>query len=96
MERKFEANPYITEYPKQIVYEKIDFMTKLIESKVGIRPIVHRAGRWASSDYMFDILSELGYIADCSVVSGCNMLNYPGKRLHMDLIIECIPMRLIW
>ncbi len=81
LERKFEANPYITEYPKQIVYEKIDFMTKLIESKVGIRPIVHRAGRWASSDYMFDILSELGYIADCSVVSGCNMLNYPGKTV---------------
>ena len=30
---------------------------------------------------MFDILSELGYIADCSVVSGCNMLNYPGKTV---------------
>ena len=27
------------------------------------------------------ILSELGYIADCSVVSGCNMLNYPGKTV---------------
>lgn len=91
LERKFEGNPYITEYPEQIVYEKIDFMTKLIESKVGIRPIVHRAGRWASSDCMFDILSELGYIADCSVVSGCNMLNYPGKTVSYGFDYRTYP-----
>lgn len=91
LERKFEANPYITEYPKQIVYEKIDFMTKLIERKVGIRPVVHRAGRWASSDCMFDILSELGYIADCSVVSGCNMLNYSGKTVSYGFDYRTYP-----
>ncbi len=91
LERKFEGNPYITEYPEQIVYEKIDFMTKLIESKVGIRPVVHRAGRWASSDCMFDILSELGYIADCSVVSGCNMLNYPGKTVSYGFDYRTYP-----
>lgn len=88
LERKFA---YITEYPEQIVYEKIDFMTKLIESKVGIRPVVHRAGRWASSDCMFDILSELGYIADCSVVSGCNMLNYPGKTVSYGFDYRTYP-----
>ena len=91
LERKFEGNPYITEYPEQIVYEKIDFMTKLIESKVGIRPVVHRAGRWASSDCLFDILSELGYIADCSVVSGCNMLNYPGKTVSYGFDYRTYP-----
>lgn len=91
LERKFEGNPYITEYPEQIVYEKIDFMTKLIESKVGIRPVVHRAGRWASCDCMFDILSELGYIADCSVVSGCNMLNYPGKTVSYGFDYRTYP-----
>lgn len=91
LERKFEGNPYITEYPEQIVYEKIDFMTKLIESKVGIRPVVHRAGRWASSDCMFDILSELEYIADCSVVSGCNMLNYPGKTVSYGFDYRTYP-----
>lgn len=91
LERKFEGNPYITEYPEQIVYEKIDYMTKFIESKVGIRPIVHRAGRWASSDSMFDILSELGYIADCSVVSGCNMLNYPGKTVSYGFDYRTYP-----
>lgn len=76
------ANPYITEYPKNVIYEKMKYITNLIEKKVGIRPVTHRAGRWATSDILFDVLSDLNYIVDCSIVSGCNMLNFPGRSVN--------------
>lgn len=59
--------PYLIEYPVDVMREKVITMTNLIETKLGIRPIVHRAGRWGMNDDYFRILSELGYIADCSV-----------------------------
>lgn len=78
---KYHFNPYITEYPDSVIYEKLLFLTNLIEEKIGIRPVSHRAGRWASSDALFAILAKLGYVVDCSIVSGWNMTNYPGKTV---------------
>lgn len=59
--------PYLIEYPKDIMKEKIMTMTNAIEQKFGRRPVTHRSGRWAMNDSYFELLHEQGYIADCSV-----------------------------
>lgn len=59
--------PYLIEYPRKIMEEKIKTMTSLIEEKLAIKPIVHRAGRWAINDDYFELLAKYGYIADCSI-----------------------------
>lgn len=64
--------PYLIEYPREIMEEKILRMTGIIEEKIGIRPIVHRAGRWAMNDDYFELLAECGYIADCSITPYIN------------------------
>lgn len=64
--------PYLIEYPKEIMREKIVRMTDIIEKKIGIGPVVHRAGRWAMNDDYFELLAECGYIADCSITPYIN------------------------
>lgn len=90
------ANPYITEYPKDIIYAKMEYITELIEKKIGVRPVTHRAGRWATSDILFDILSDLGYIVDCSIVSGCNMMNFPGRSVNYGFDYRQKPNKAFW
>jgi len=81
--RKFDGNPYITEYPDEIIYEKLRVLTNRITDVMEERPYSHRAGRWASSDSMFRALDEMGYLVDCSIVSGwdgrCNCGQTIGK-----------------
>ena len=39
------GNPYLIEYPYEIMSEKIRYITDLIFKRTGIRPVSHRAGR---------------------------------------------------
>lgn len=71
--------PYLIEYPTDVMREKVAAMTKLIESRFGKRPVVHRAGRWAMNDDYFEILHEHGYIADCSVTPYINWASSVGR-----------------
>lgn len=61
------GQPYLIEFPESIMEAKIKTMTELIFSRTGIRPISHRAGRWAMDDRYFRLLSKYGYKCDCSV-----------------------------
>jgi len=79
IEDKYNGNAYITEYPPEIMLKKMEFLTDLIEERVGVRPISHRSGRWATNDALFEVLEKLGYEIDCSIVAGCNMSRLPGK-----------------
>jgi len=58
--------PYLIEYPQDIMEEKIAIMTEAIK-KIGITPVSHRAGRWATDDRYFKLLIKYGYKIDCSV-----------------------------
>ncbi len=58
---------YLVEYPTDIMEEKIKFMTLFLEKTFGIRPYVHRAGRWATDARYFQLLNDHGYTVDCSV-----------------------------
>lgn len=59
--------PYLIEYPTEIVEQKIEYITKFINERTGIKPTSHRAGRWAMNGFYYDMLIKYGYTADCSV-----------------------------
>lgn len=69
---------YLIEYPTKIMEEKIRFMTEFLEKTFGTRPVVHRAGRWATDERYLQLLSKYGYLADCSVAPGMNMQRSKG------------------
>lgn len=69
--------PYLIEYPAEIMEAKIKTMTELIENRIGVKPVSHRAGRWATSNIYFDLLKKYGYKIDCSVTPG---IDWSGNR----------------
>ena len=77
----FSGNPYITEYPQDVMFEKMKFMTDFLQNTFEQKMTSHRAGRWASNETMFRILSELGYTTDCSWVTGMDMSSLPGATI---------------
>ena len=79
--RRYKGNPYITEYPDEVMFEKMGMLTSCISDHLEVTPVSHRAGRWASSQQMFQVLSELGYFVDCSVVSGWNASKIVGQTI---------------
>ena len=79
MQDEKSGNPYLTEYPKDIMQEKISEMTRLITERFGVKPMVHRAGRWAMNDVYFQLLKEEGYIADCSITPFINWEKSVGR-----------------
>ena len=58
---------YLIEYPEAIMHEKVKRLTKLLTDKFGVRPVSHRSGRWATNAKYYEILSNNGYLVDCSV-----------------------------
>lgn len=72
LQNQYGGNPYITEYSKQIIWEKHRYLKELIINRLGIIPTTYRAGRWATNNELFDVLEELGFLVDCSVTPGIN------------------------
>ena len=72
------GKPYLIEYPKEVMYEKIHLLSSLIQSRTGTKPVSHRAGRWATNQNYFELLMEEGYKVDCSVTPSINWANMPG------------------
>lgn len=71
--------PYLIEYPKKIMEEKIVNLTNLIENKFKVKPISHRSGRWATNDVYFELLKKYGYKVDCSVTPHINWSAFLGE-----------------
>lgn len=70
--------PYLIEYPTDIMEKKINFMTDIIKERFGVKPITHRAGRWAMNEEYFKLISNYGYIADCTVTPGMSWKHANG------------------
>lgn len=79
IEEKFNGNPYITEYPKEIMREKISGLKKLIEDRFETKVISHRSGRWATNEEYFEVLKEIGIKIDCSVTPEIDMSMLSGR-----------------
>ncbi len=60
-------NSYAGNLPKELEEKKIVALRDAIESKIGKRPIIYRAGRYGVGPNTIEILSRLGFAADSSV-----------------------------
>ena len=66
----FRFHPYLIEYPKQAMKEKIRTLTCLLEDRFDQKMVSHRAGRWGFDGYYAAMLLDEGYRVDCSVTPG--------------------------
>ena len=71
--------PYLIEYPIEVMEKKIEELTQLLNIQFGMRPRVHRAGRWALNDEYLGLLRKHGYTVDCSVTPGVNWSSTAGS-----------------
>ncbi len=78
---KFEKggnNAYLGEYPKNIIYQKMDLLKKSLQDIFSIKITSHRGGRWYLDSYIIEILEELGFVVDCTISPGINWRNNVG------------------
>jgi hypothetical protein len=66
----FRYQPYLIEYPEQVMKEKIKTLTRLLEDRFDQQMVSHRAGRWALDGRYAAMLLAEGYRVDCSVTPG--------------------------
>lgn len=71
-------HPLLIEYPENIIYDKVKFLTEFLQNKFDTAIVSHRAGKWAFNAIYAKILCRLGYKVDCSVTP-LEKLN-PEKR----------------
>ena len=67
LDAKYDGNPYLIEYPDDVMRAKFDVLYKLFCEKIGHKPYSHRAGRWAMDERYFKLLEEYDVKVDCSV-----------------------------
>ena len=66
-ENDMEYQPFLMEYPFEVIREKVITMTKLLEDRFERKIYSHRAGRWGMSEAYYGVLEECGYHTDCTV-----------------------------
>lgn len=62
--------PYLHEYPKAIIIQKIDYLIKHLTDIFQTEIVSHRGGRYSINEQIFKALSDAGIKIDCSVVPG--------------------------
>lgn len=95
--------PYLVEYPPEVMEAKIDLMTRLLRERFETPIVSHRAGRWAMDSTYAKLLVQHGYLVDCSVAphvswaaalgnpagtGGTDFRHFPDQPYLMDL--DCI------
>jgi hypothetical protein len=96
----FANQPYLIEYPEEIIREKISTLTSQLKDIFRVNIVSHRAGRWSFNEVYAKILVEHGYLIDCSVTpyvswryrmgdpnknGGTDYTNFPDKCYFLDL-----------
>lgn len=92
--------PFITEYPTDVIKEKVKCLTKLLIENFEMEVISHRSGRWVINKEYLNILVDNGYKVDCSVTplydwscsigdpkqqGGTDYTEYPSKPYEVFL-----------
>lgn len=62
----YNGNPYLIEYPDDIMRQKFSTTYNLIKDRLGIEVKSHRSGRWAMDERYFNLLEEFNIKVDCS------------------------------
>ncbi|MFH1756062.1 MAG: deacetylase [Candidatus Latescibacterota bacterium] len=96
----FTHLPFLTEYPEGQMRDKIRALTDKLETTFGVKMHSHRAGRWGFNEVYARILSEMGYLVDCSVTphvswrsmrgdprgtGGPDFTRFPSEAYFLDL-----------
>lgn len=82
LEKKYNGNPYLIEYPEDIMRAKFELTYNLIKERIGVSSVSHRAGRWAMNDVYFKILKEYGIKVDCSYTPGVDWKCSTGRTIN--------------
>lgn len=67
LEGPYTGNPYLIEYPDDVMRAKFAHLYQLFCDKIGHKPVSHRSGRWAMDERYFKLLAEYNIKVDCSV-----------------------------
>ena len=67
------------EYPQNVLYQKMEYMTKMLQDTFQIRISSHRGGRWYLDNRILKILDRLGYWVDCTVTPGVSWKSTKGQ-----------------
>lgn len=78
VERINDQNSYPGNLPVELEREKLIRLTDSIQTNVGVRPRIYKAGRYGVGPSTAGILGELGYEIDISVVPGTNLTGKCG------------------
>jgi len=77
----YNGNPYLIEYPYDVMRDKFKVTYDLICDKIGIPPVSHRAGRWAMNESYFNLLKEFNIKVDCSYTPGIDWSRSMGRSI---------------
>ena len=78
LEERFGGNPYITEYPPEVMAQKVATMMTLLRERYEMDIVSHRSGRWATNEAYFDALAQNGIRVDCSVTPELDLSGIAG------------------
>ena len=67
-EELIECNSFPGNLPRRLEREKLIRLTETIEANFGCRPLLYRAGRYGFGPHTAELLAEIGYEIDCSVL----------------------------
>ena len=76
---KYNGNPYLIEYPDEVMREKFKTTYDLIQQRLGVKVKSHRSGRWAMDERYFRLLEEFGITCDCSYTPGVTWASAVGE-----------------
>lgn len=62
-------NSYLGNLPRSLQRAKLHALTEKIETVIGVRPVIYRAGRYGIGEHTAALLDEAGYRLDVSVRS---------------------------
>jgi hypothetical protein len=95
----YRFQPYLIDYPMQVIRDKVNALTDLLEDTFQTSITSHRAGRWALDSRYAEVLANCGYRVDCSVTPhvswasmegapgcfGSNYIDFPDQPYRVDL-----------
>jgi glycosyltransferase involved in cell wall biosynthesis len=71
-------NTYPGNLDRDLEFEKLRTLTATIEQNLDIQPTIYRAGRCGFGPNTAEILEELGYQIDCSILPGADLRHVGG------------------
>lgn len=81
LNQRYGGNSYITEYPLDVMQEKINKLVLILQERFEVPITSNRSGRWSTNKDYFKILQEEGIMVDCSITPDIDMSNITGSTV---------------